>query len=297
MSWSDFLNRLRSLADTTLFTLAGTEVKAVTIVTFILILLIAAWLSQLIQRVTERWLRSRGVVEEGTLATSKRLLHYSIILVGVGVATQTIGINLGTVFAAGAVVAVAFGFAMQNILQNFVSGLILLAERSITESDVLEVDGKIVRVVRMGARATVARTRDEEEIIIPNSLLVQSTVTNYTLGDSIFRVRAKVGVAYGSDMDQVTDVLRKAGESIPNRIEDRGPVILLLEFGDSSVVFEVSVWATDPWIARVTRSDLNLAIWRSFKEAGITIAFPQLDVHFDEGRGQAPSSHVPGEGS
>ncbi|MFH1764738.1 MAG: mechanosensitive ion channel domain-containing protein [Gemmatimonadota bacterium] len=294
MSWSDFLDRLRSLADTTLFTLAGTEVKAVTIVTFILILLIAAWISQLIQRVTERWLRSRGVVEEGTIATSKRLLHYAIILVGLGVATQTIGINLGTVFAAGAVVAVAFGFAMQNILQNFVSGLILLVERSITESDVLEVDGKIVRVVRMGARATVARTRDEEEIIIPNSLLVQSTVTNYTLGDSIFRVRAKVGVAYGSDLDLVTDVLRKAGEAVPNRIEDREPVILLLEFGDSSVVFEVSVWATDPWIARVTRSDLNRAIWRHFKEAGITIAFPQVDVHFDREEERA-TSHPPDE--
>ncbi len=297
MSWSDFLSRLRSLADTTLFTLAGTEVKAVTIATFILILLIAAWISQLIQRVTERWLRSRGVVEEGTIATSKRLLHYAIILVGLGVATQTIGINLGTVFAAGAVVAVAFGFAMQNILQNFVSGLILLVERSITESDVLEVDGKIVRVVRMGARATVARTRDEEEIIIPNSLLVQSTVTNYTLGDSIFRVRAKVGVAYGSDMEQVTEVLRKAGEAVPNRIEDRDPVILLLEFGDSSVVFEVSVWAADPWTARVTRSDLNMAIWRHFKGAEITIAFPQVDVHFDGERGQPPSSSSPGEGT
>lgn len=293
MGWSDFFTRLDVLANTRLFTLAGTEVTAVSLVTLLLLLLLSVWLSRILRRVTERWLRARGVVEEGTIATSNRLLHYLIILTGLGVGAQTIGINLGTVFAAGAVVAVAFGFAMQNILQNFVSGLILLAERSITESDVLEVDGRIVKVVRMGTRATVARTRDEAEIIIPNSLLVQSSVTNHTLGDSLFRIRAKVGVAYGSDMDQVTEVLRKAGESVPNRFQEREPVILLLEFGDSSVVFELSIWAEDPWAALVTRSNLNMAIWRHFKDAGITIAFPQLDVHFDEEMGTestAPSS-------
>jgi len=285
MEWSDFLSRLDVLANTTLFTLGGTEVNAVSVVTFILVLLLSIWLSRLAQRMTDRWLRSRGVVEEGTIATSKRLLHYAVILTGLGVGLQTIGIKLGTVFAAGAVVAVAFGFAMQNILQNFVSGVILLAERSITESDVLEVDGKIVRVMRMGTRATVARTRDEEEIIIPNSMLVQSLVTNYTLGDSVYRIRAKVGVAYGSDMDRVTEVLFRAGESVPERVTEKGPIVLLLEFGDSSVVFEVSIWAEDPWAARVTRSKLNMAVWRHLKEAGITIAFPQLDVHFDGERG------------
>jgi small-conductance mechanosensitive channel len=191
-------------------------------------------------------------------------------------------ILIAALFAAGAVVAVALGFAMQNILQNFVSGVILLAERSITESDILQVDGRIVRVMRMGTRATVARTRDDEEIIIPNSLLVQSSVTNYTLGDSLFRIRAAVGVAYGSNMDRVREVLLEAGKSVPDRVEEKDPVVLLLQFGNSSVDFEVSVWATDPWMARVTKSHLNFAIWNHLKAAGITIAFPQLDVHFDK---------------
>jgi len=133
----------------------------------------------------------------------------------------------------------------------------------------------------MGTRATVARTRDEEELIIPNSVLVQSTVTNHTLGDTLYRIRTKVGVAYGSDMERVFEVLLDAGRSVADRVPDKEPIILLLEFGDSSVVFEVSVWATDPWAARVTRSNLNMAIWRHLKDVGITIAFPQLDVHFD----------------
>jgi small-conductance mechanosensitive channel len=293
MSWPDFLATLNNLANTRLFTLAGTEVTAVSILTLALILLVSIWVSRILRRVTERWLRSRVVAEEGTISTTKRLLHYGVMLVGLGIGLQTIGINLGALFAAGAVVAVAIGFAMQNILQNFVSGVILLAERSITESDVLEVDGRIVRVISMGTRATVARTRDEEEIIIPNSNLVQSSVTNYTLGDSLYRIRAKVGVEYRSDMDQVIEVLSKAGHSVQERVKDRDPIILLLEFGDSSVVFEVSIWAEDPWAARVTRSALNMAIWKHLKENGITIAFPQLDVHFDD----RPSGATPPPGN
>ncbi|MGD2123724.1 MAG: mechanosensitive ion channel [Gemmatimonadota bacterium] len=266
----------------TLFELAGTPVTLVSMLTLLVIILLSLWISKILQRITDRWLRLRGVLEEGAISTTKRLLHYGVILVGLGIGIQTIGINLSALFAAGAVVAVALGFAMQNILQNFVSGVILLAERSITESDVLEVDGRIVRVMRMGTRATVARTRDDEEIIIPNSLLVQSSVTNYTLGDSLYRIRAKVGVAYGSNMDQVREVLSEAGRSVPDRVQEKDPIVLLLEFGSSSVDFEVSVWAEDPWSARVTRSALNFAIWNHLKEAGITIAFPQLDVHFDK---------------
>jgi small-conductance mechanosensitive channel len=284
MSWSELRTLLDGFANTTLFTLAGTPVTAVSILTFVLILLVSAWISRVSQGIVDRWLRSRGVLEEGTISTSKRLLHYGVILVGLGIALETIGINLAALFAAGAVVAVAIGFAMQNILQNFVSGVILLAERSITESDILQVDGKIVKVVRMGARATVARTRDEEEIIIPNSMLVQSLVTNYTLRDSVYRIRAKVGVAYGSDMARVMEVLAEAGASVSERFLEKPPLVLLVEFGDSSVVFEVSIWAEDPWRARVTLSALNMAVWRHLKEAGITIAFPQLDVHFGEGR-------------
>jgi len=115
--------------------------------------------------------------------------------------------------------------------------------------------------------------------------LVQAAVTNYTLGDSLYRVRAEVGVAYESDMDRVIDVLSEAAESIPGRVQDREPITLLLEFGNSSVVFEVSIWAEDPWRARLTRSALNMAVWRHLKDAGITIAFPQLDVHFDGEKG------------
>ena len=97
-------------------------------------------------------------------------------------------------------------------------------------------------------------------------------------------------MAYGSDMDQVLSVLEKAGRSVKSRVQDRDPRILLLEFGSSSVDFEVSIWAQEPWAARTTRSTLNMAIWQHLKDAGITIAFPQLDVHFEEVGKKLPSA-------
>ncbi len=281
MTWTEILDTIRDVADRSLFSIAGTPLTLASILTFVLILVVGYWVSHIVQRMVGRWIRTRGVAEEGAVSTTKRLLHYGVMVVAMGVALETIGIDLGALFAAGAVLAVAIGFAMQNILQNFVSGVILLAERSITESDVLEVEGQVVQVERMKTRATVARTRDGEELIIPNSILVQSTVKNYTLADPSYRIRTTVGVTYSSDMRQVFRTLDEAARSVAERSSNRDPIVLLLEFADSSVVFEVSVWAEDPWRARQILSHLNEAIWWGLKDAGITIAFPQMDVHLD----------------
>lgn len=264
-----------------LFEVSGTVVTGASVVTFLIVLLVSLWISQVGQRITRRVMARGGLTHTGTIATTQRLLHYAVMILGFAVGLQAVGISLTTVFAAGAVAAVAIGFALQNILQNFVSGLILLGERSIKETDVLEVEGTVVRVMRMGARATVARTREDEELIIPNSILVQSTVKNLTLTDSAYRLRGRVGVSYASDMQRVEQVLVHAARGVAGRDSSREPLALLVEFGDSSVVWEVSVWAADPWRAPRVRSELLKAVWWALKDEGITIAFPQMDVHFD----------------
>ena len=203
------------------------------------------------------------------------------MLVSLGIALETIGIDLTTLFAAGAIFAIGIGFAMQNISQNFVSGVILLLERTIKPGDILEVDGNVVRVVELGLRATLVRTRFEEELIVPNTLLVQSTIKNFTLHDSLFRVRTTVGVAYGSDVRLVDATLDAAARGLSGRDPGRDPVVLLMGFGDSALDYEVSVWTSNPWGERVLHSDLNHAIWSALREAGITIPFPQRDVHLD----------------
>jgi small-conductance mechanosensitive channel len=201
--------------------------------------------------------------------------------VGTATALTNIGINLGALFAAGAVFAVGISFAFQNVAQNFLSGLILLLERSIKPGDILEVEGTVVRVEKLGIRATVARTRDDEQIIIPNTVLAQGTVKNYTMGDSWYRVRVAVGVTYDSDMAQVRQVLEEVVSDVSWAIEAREPIVLMTAFGSSSVDFDVSVWTSDPWRAPRARSRLHEAVWWALKEAGVVIAFPQLDVHFD----------------
>lgn len=280
---------LREFAAIELFQISGVPVTMASIATFALIMLVAFWISRGVQKVLTRALARSGLEEEGTVTTVSKLAHYLVLFAGLAIALQTVGISLASLFAAGAFVAVGVGFALQNILQNFVSGVILLAERSITEQDVLLVDGEMILVERIGTRATVARTRDDLQRIIPNSTLVQSTVVNYTLSDTIYRVRASVGVAYDSDMERVEAALLRAALSVPERDPSRDPAVLLLEFADSSVAWEASIWANDPWSARVTRSALNKAIWNAFKEDGITIAFPQLDVHLIPRPEQTPS--------
>ncbi len=266
--------------DRTFFTIGGTRVTLGGLLLLFLIAAATLGLSWLLQRLISRAARVIGA-RPGPVAVVQRLTHYVVLAVGLGVGLDTLGINLGTLFAAGAIFAIGLGFAMQNIAQNFVSGVILLIEQSIKPGDVMEVEGRFVRVREMGIRATIARTLDDEEIIIPNATIVQSTVKNYTLKDSIYRLRATVGVVYGSDMALVKQTLLQLASSMSWRNQTKDPLVLMIEFGDSAVVFEVSVWIDDPWVLRRARSDLNEAIWWAFKEKGITIAFPQLDVHLD----------------
>jgi small-conductance mechanosensitive channel len=266
----------------TLFRLGETEVSALSILTVVLILLISYVVSRLLRAIVRRIVRLRRDIDEGVGRTASRLLHYVVMIVGASIAVETIGFDLTALFTAGAIVAVALGFAMQTIVQNFISGVILLSERSITPHDILQVDGRVVEVEDIRIRSTIARTRDDEELIIPNFTLAQSTVTNYTMSDSHYRVRTKVGVAYSTDLDLAADVLAKAAASVPGRVDHKDPVVLLMEFGNSAIIFDVSVWTNSPWTSLRNLSTLNFAIWRALKEAGITIAFPQLDVHVKE---------------
>lgn len=271
-----------SVLDIKLFDLGTTPITIGTIVVMISVMLVTWLISWGVTRAIRKALNLRGLGDEGTIGVVTRLVHYFLLGAGLFVALRIAGIDLTALFAAGAVFAVAFGFAMQNITANFVSGVILLTERAIKPGDVLRVEGNMVRVRDMGIRATIVRTLDDEDVIIPNSVLVQSAVTNLTFRDSLVRLRVLVGVSYGSDLDQVRRVLQSAADLLETRSTAASPVVLLSDFGTSSVDYEVSVWIDDPWRSRRVRSELREAIWWAFKEAGITIAFPQLDLHLDE---------------
>ncbi|MDX1776940.1 MAG: mechanosensitive ion channel [Desulfobulbales bacterium] len=281
MSLENVIKQFAEIASKPLFKLSGTEVTVISIFIFFLIIIVSVTISMVLQSALRKTMGHKFQKREGTLAALLRLVHYTIVIIGFGIGLQTIGINISALFAAGAVFAIAIGFAMQNIVQNFVSGIILLVERTIKPGDILEVEGVVVKVIDMGIRTTIVRTWREEELIMPNSIFSQSTVKNYTLRDNEFRLGAEVGVHYDSDMKKVIEVLEETAKNIPWRLPEPQPRVLLQNFGDSAVVFGVYLNVDEPWKQRVYMSELRKAIWFALKDNGITIAFHQVDIHFD----------------
>ena len=275
------MNVLQEFLRYQLFSITGSPVNVATVAIAILIAIFSFWLAQFAEKSTIRVLRRKVDEEDGSIGASARLVYFGVLSIGIAIAVQTLGINLTALFTAGAVFAIAFGFAMQNITQNFVSGLILLFERTIKPGDILEVEGRMVKVTKLGLRATVTRTWDADNLIIPNSLLVASTVKNFTLTDKLHRIRSLVGVSYDSDMALVRQVLQKVCAEQMWRDQTLAPVVLMREFGSSSVDFDVSVWVNDPFTRSQAQSKLNEAVWFALRAAGVTIAYPQMDLHLD----------------
>jgi small-conductance mechanosensitive channel len=181
-------------------------------------------------------------------------------------------------------VGVGIGFGLQNITSNFISGLVILAERPITIGDRVEVAGVTGQVVKIRARSTVVVTNDNITTIVPNQKFIDSPVTNWTYGDPKVRFRIPIGVAYGSDVEKVRAALIAAAEENENTLEDPAPSVFFVGFGESSLNFELVAWS-DVMSYRPSRyrSDLNFAISRKLGEAEIEIPFPQRDLNIRNG--------------
>jgi small-conductance mechanosensitive channel len=283
MSFQDVMIQIKDFLSTPLYTIGGTQGTVGTTLIVVVTILVTLWLGSLLRKAVMHAFERGGSMDPDAILPYARGAQLLVVVGGLLVAFNTMGFKLTAVFAAGGLFAVALGFAMKNIAENFVSGLIMRIEKSIKRGDVLKVEGQIVMVKDVGVRYTLAMNRDNEEILIPNSILVQSMVTNRTLRDPLVRLRAPVGVVYSSDMKLVRDTLEGLAAGLSWRARKKAPVVLLRGFGNSSVDFEVSVWIEDPWRSEQYTSKLNEAIWWGLKDAGLVIAFPQLDVHFDPG--------------
>ena len=253
---------------------------------FLLIALLVAvfWISSK----TKRFLFNRFLVHSGL----DRALQYAIaqiisnvvLVVGIFIVLENTGIHLGALAVFAGAVGVGVGFGLQNIASNFISGLVILAERPITIGDRVEVAGITGQVQQIRARSTIIRTNDNITMIVPNTKFIDSPVTNWTYGDPRVRFRIPVGVAYGSDISNVCEALLAVGRENPQTLKEPAPSVFLEKFGDSSIDFELVVWSSE-MSARPSRyrSDLNFAIEQKFREAGIEIAFPQRDLHIRSG--------------
>lgn len=221
----------------------------------------------------------RQQIDRGARDSIKKLIHYSLLFLGIVMAISVIGLNLTSfAFLTGAV-GIGVGFGLQNIVNNFVSGLMLLFERPFKVGDVVVVDDETGTVRKIGLRSTIIETPDRSELIVPNSQFISGKVVNWTRTNHIARVRVPVGVAYGSDVEGVMRLLKDAAEADPRILNDPVPNPLFLQFGDSSLEFELHCWVADVKDSLSVKSNLCREIDRRFREAGVEMPFPQRDLH------------------
>jgi small-conductance mechanosensitive channel len=253
---------------------------------FLLIALLVAvfWISSRTKRFLFNRLLAQSGLDRALQYAIAQIISNIVLVVGVLIVLENTGIHLGALTVFAGAVGVGVGFGLQNIASNFISGLVILAERPITIGDRVEVAGITGQVQQIRARSTVIRTNDNIMMIVPNTKFIDSPVTNWTYGDPRVRFRIPVGVAYGSDIAKVREALLAAGQENPNTLKDPAPSVFLEKFGDSSIDFQLVVWSSE-MSARPSRyrSDLNFAIEHKFREAGIELPFPQRDLHIRSG--------------
>ena len=236
--------------------------------------------------VISRWVGARLLSRLGlnkTAASPLQKIVYYVLLITFAMLTLNI-LNVPiTVFSfAGGAIAVGVGFGSQNIVNNFISGLILLGERPIRVGDVIEIDGRTGRVTEIGARSTRIATGNNFEVIVPNSKFLESQVVNWTLSDDRISTNVRVGVAYGSPTREVERLLKLAAAEHNDVAKDPAPSVAFEDFADDALVFSVSFWIDLQSASKgKVESDLRFRIDELFNEAGIVIAYPQRDVHLN----------------
>ncbi|HAV64190.1 MAG TPA: mechanosensitive ion channel protein MscS [Verrucomicrobiales bacterium] len=209
-----------------------------------------------------------------------RIVGYVVIAFGLFVALQTVGLNLSSLAIFAGAIGVGVGFGLQNIVSNFMSGLIILAERPIAQGDYVDVGGVGGRVREINLRSTTVVTNDNISIIVPNSEFISNTVTNFSHGDPKIRVRLPIGIAYGSDVQKFRKGMIEIAKANSDVLPEPEPVVFFIGFGESSLDFELAVWADDQAFRPLRfKSALYYAIEAKLRELEIEIPFPQRDLH------------------
>jgi len=221
----------------------------------------------------------RASLPRGVPFAISSVVHYALLLFGFFLALGIAGIDLTRITVLVGALGVGIGFGLQNIVNNFVSGLILLFERPVNVGDMVEVNAQVGELRRIGLRASVLRTPDGSEVIVPNGDLISSKVTNWTLSDQQRRLEIPVGVAYGTSPEQVIALLLGVADSHPDILKTPPPQALFVAFGESSLDFNLRAWTNEYQRWPVVRSELATAMWHALQAADIAIPFPQRDLH------------------
>jgi small-conductance mechanosensitive channel len=265
------------------WTLGDVTVTLGSIVLFGATVMVAILVAQLLRFILDEGVLPPMSLPRGVPAAISGTAHYVVIGAGLLLAISASGVTMDRfTFLVGAL-GVGIGFGLQNVVNNFVSGLILLYERPVQKSDIVEVGSLLGEVRRIGVRSSTVRTYDGAEVIVPNASLISQDVVNWTLSDRTRRIEIPLGVAYGTDPDRVINLLLVAVKDKRGVLQAPQPVALFQGFGDSSLDFVVRFWTAefDRW-SQVS-SDVRAAIYESVRKAGIEIPYPQRDLRMRAG--------------
>lgn len=259
---------------------------------FILIVVAAWWLSATVEKLMHRVTLGRAYrhIDDSTFYLISRLLRYIIWITATLVGLSYIGFNLTGLAFIGGAIGVGIGFGLQNIVSNFISGIILILEKSLKLGDFIEMSSGTTGIVKeIGLRYTRITTRDNIDILVPNSEFINGQVTNWSFSEKLRRIHVPFGVAYGTDKERVKSAVLEAASKVDGAIADdplRPPEVWLTEFGDSSLNFELVIWVGNELMSRPARTRA-LFLWEietQLSEYGIEIPFPQRDLHIRSGR-------------
>lgn len=277
------LDQVKEIWDYALFSAPGGQSVTVGKLAAVFLLLFVGYLlSRLVEYLLGRKLATTRLKPD-VVHTIKRIAFFAILVLVVLTALSLLGVPLTAfAFATGAI-AIGVGFGAQNIINNFISGWILMAERPIRIGDFIEIDNTMGSVEHIGNRSTRIRRVDGVRLLVPNSLLLERTVVNWTLIDKEIRTSVRVGVVYGSPIREVADMIMEAVRAQPEVKEQPAPSVVFDDFGDNALVFDTYFWCDvgGEKFLRDIRSEIRFRISDLFAKNGITIAFPQRDVHLD----------------
>lgn len=281
---NDFLEWLERLLNQSLFSLGDSKLTVglilTLIVSFVALFIISEWIRKLI---VGKVLRKRQI-EIGTRESIGTIVKYILILAGIVSILQTHGIDLSAFGVLAGAIGVGIGFGLQNITNNFISGLIILFEQPIKVGDRIEVGDVDGDVIRISARSTTILTNDNISIIVPNSKFIDNEVINWSHSERKIRFNFKVGVAYKENPDKIKRILLEVAEANPGILKTAPSDVLFDSYGESSLNFILRVWSTE-YVnkPRVLKSQLYYEIFRRFAEEGIELPFPQRDLHLKSG--------------
>lgn len=260
-----------------LFHIGDQTITFISIIVFVIVFLVVILTSRLVRRILLKRVFPRKEVNEGVARSITRIINYVVLVIGFLIALNSAGINVSLLFAGGAAIMVGIGFGLQNIANNFISGLIILFERPIKEGDFIEISGKMGTVISISARSTKVKTNTGIMIIIPNSFFIEKEVINRSYVDKT-QIEIPVTISHGEDFEKVKELLLRLGNESPFSLIDFPPSVSFSEINELGILIKLWVWIKDQEMHAVIRSQINYRILQEFKSAGIRFPVPKREI-------------------